>query len=108
MHVSWTKDRRFSGRYPLKHDRRRRNRDGERDSARQVKHLAGDRSEPASRSIGAFGQRNPADYRKLSREDRRENLYFGIGMLIFFGAIAATAITLYVFVAVNAALFGAG
>ncbi len=93
MQVSWTKDRRFSRRYPLKHDRRKRIRDG---------------NEPTSRPVTVFGQRDPSDYRKLSREDRRENLYFGIGMLIFFGAIAATAITLYVFVAVNAALFGAG
>jgi hypothetical protein len=96
MQVSWTKDRRFNGRYPLKADNRRRDRD------------AAPTGRPTRKRITVFGQRHPADYQRLSREDKRENLYFGLGMLIFFGAIAATAITLYVFIAVNAALFGAG
>jgi len=92
MQVSWTKDRRFSGRYPLKPENRRRGGN------------AASTGRPRTKRITVFGQRHPADYQGLTREDRRENLYFGLGMLIFFGAIAATAITLYVFIAVNAAL----
>jgi hypothetical protein len=107
MQVSWTKDRRFNGRYPLKSDHRRRSRDRRGDAASPSSEPLSGRPS-AGRPITVFGQRHPADYRHPSPEEKRENLYFGLGMMIFFGAIAATAITLYVFLAVNAALFGAG